>query len=75
MPGEISRTYDGPDDESMVDRIRQDRQNGMGLGDLQDKYGTTAVVAALGVEHIARSLGVWDQPEEYEPPDWPEEQE
>lgn len=48
-----------PERDELLERIRQERVRGELLGPLTDKYGATDVVAALGIPHVAASLGVW----------------
>lgn len=43
---------------NILDQIRQERINGELLGPLVDKYVAENVVAALGIAHVAGSLGV-----------------
>lgn len=45
---------------ALLEEIRQDRRRGELLGPMTKKYGAVAIVAALGVPHVADSLGVWD---------------
>ena len=44
--------------EDLLKQIRKERSEGELIGPLTDKYGADKVVEALGVMHVARSLGV-----------------
>ena len=46
----------------LLAKIRAERERGELLGPLCDKYGAEAVVKALGVPHVACSLGVGPAP-------------
>lgn len=51
--------------EDQLEQIRDERRKGEVLGQLAFKYGTDLVVEALGIHHIAHSLGLTeDKPDQ-----------
>jgi hypothetical protein len=47
--------------DEILEKIRTERRDGELLGPLTDRYGAAAVVKALGVSHVAWSLGVREE--------------